>query len=60
MPPYDGWLASPVRAESSSRLDELLTEPPRSEAYDVLVLVHEDLVPPDSLDGYSEKEIQEW
>lgn len=26
----------------------------------VLVLVHEDLVPPESLDGYSEKEIQEW
>ena len=25
-----------------------------------LVLVHEDLVPPESLDGYSEKEIQEW
>lgn len=26
----------------------------------VLVLVHEDLVPPDSLDGYSDKEMQEW
>jgi D-alanine-D-alanine ligase len=26
----------------------------------VLVLVHEDLVPPDSLEGYEEKEIQEW
>jgi D-alanine-D-alanine ligase len=26
----------------------------------VLVLVHEDLVPPDSLEGYSDKEIQEW
>jgi D-alanine-D-alanine ligase len=26
----------------------------------VLVLVHEDLVPPDSIVGYSEKEIQEW
>ena len=26
----------------------------------VLVLVHEDLVPPDSLEGYSDKEIVEW
>jgi D-alanine-D-alanine ligase len=26
----------------------------------VLVLVHEDLVPPDSLEGYSDKEIQQW
>ena len=26
----------------------------------VLVLVHEDLVPPDSLSGYSDKEILEW
>lgn len=26
----------------------------------VLVLMHEDLVPPDSLDGYDEKEIQQW
>jgi D-alanine-D-alanine ligase len=26
----------------------------------VLVLMHEDLVPPASLEGYSEKEIQEW
>lgn len=26
----------------------------------VLVLMHEDLVPPESLDGYSEKEIQKW
>ncbi len=26
----------------------------------VLVLVHEDLVPPDSLDGYSEEEIDRW
>jgi D-alanine-D-alanine ligase len=26
----------------------------------VLVLVHGDLVPPDSLDGYTDKEIQEW
>ena len=26
----------------------------------VLVLVHGDLVPPDSLEGYTEKEIQEW
>lgn len=26
----------------------------------VLVLVHEDLVPPESLEGYSEKEIQQW
>jgi D-alanine-D-alanine ligase len=26
----------------------------------VLVLVHEDLVPPANLEGYSEKEIQEW
>jgi D-alanine-D-alanine ligase len=26
----------------------------------VLVLMHEDLVPPDSLEGYSEKEIAEW
>ena len=26
----------------------------------VLVLVHEDLVPPDTLEGYSDKEIQEW
>lgn len=26
----------------------------------VLVLMHEDLVPPESLEGYSEKEIQEW
>ena len=34
---YDGWLNSPVRARSSGRLDELLTEPPRSEAYDVVI-----------------------
>jgi quinol monooxygenase YgiN len=34
---YDGWLNSPVRARSSGSLDELLTEPPRSEAYDVLI-----------------------
>lgn len=26
----------------------------------VLVLMHEDLVPPDSLDGYTEEEIQPW
>ena len=26
----------------------------------VLVLMHEDLVPPESLEGYSEKEIREW
>ena len=26
----------------------------------VLVLMHEDLVPPESLEGYSEKEILEW
>lgn len=26
----------------------------------VLVLMHEDLVPPDSLDGFSDKEIAEW
>jgi D-alanine-D-alanine ligase len=26
----------------------------------VLVLMHEDLVPPDSLEGYEEKEIQQW
>jgi len=26
----------------------------------VIVLMHEDLIPPDSLDGYSEKEIMEW
>ncbi len=26
----------------------------------VLVLMHDDLVPPDSLEGYSEKEIAEW
>jgi D-alanine-D-alanine ligase len=26
----------------------------------VLVLVHEDLVPPESMDGYSDKEMQEW
>jgi D-alanine-D-alanine ligase len=26
----------------------------------VLVLVHEDLVPPETLDGYTDKEIQEW
>ena len=26
----------------------------------VLVLVHEDLVPPDDLDGHSEKEIEAW
>jgi D-alanine-D-alanine ligase len=26
----------------------------------VLVLMHEDLVPPDSLKGYEEKEIQQW
>ncbi len=26
----------------------------------VLVLVHEDLVPPESMEGYSDKEIQEW
>jgi D-alanine-D-alanine ligase len=26
----------------------------------VLVLVHEDLVPPETLDGYSDKEMQEW
>jgi D-alanine-D-alanine ligase len=26
----------------------------------VLVLMHEDLVPPESLDGYTEKQIQEW
>jgi D-alanine-D-alanine ligase len=26
----------------------------------VMVLMHQDLVPPDSLDGYSEKEILEW
>jgi D-alanine-D-alanine ligase len=26
----------------------------------VLVLVHEDLVPPESLDGYTDKQIQEW
>ncbi|MEM8882929.1 MAG: ATP-grasp domain-containing protein [Planctomycetota bacterium] len=26
----------------------------------VLVLVHEDLVPPESLDGYDEKQIKEW
>jgi quinol monooxygenase YgiN len=34
---YDGWLNSPVRAQASSRLDDLLTEPPSSAAYDVLV-----------------------
>lgn len=28
--------------------------------YRILVLVHEDLVPPESLEGYSDKEIQEW
>lgn len=26
----------------------------------VLVLVHEDLVPPDTLEGYTEKQIQDW
>ncbi len=26
----------------------------------VIVLMHEDLVPPDSLDGYSDKEIESW
>ena len=26
----------------------------------VLALMHEDLVPPDSLDGYSDKQILEW
>ncbi len=26
----------------------------------VIVLVHEDLVPPESLEGYTDKEIQEW
>ena len=26
----------------------------------VLVLMHEDLVPPDTLDGYTDKQIQEW
>jgi len=26
----------------------------------VLVLVHEDLVPPEALDGYTDKQIQEW
>jgi len=26
----------------------------------IAVLVHEDLVPPESMEGYSEKEIQEW
>ena len=26
----------------------------------VLVLVHEDLIPPESMEGYSDKEMQEW
>lgn len=33
---------------------------PRKKKYRIIVLVHEDLVPPESLDGYSDKEIQEW
>jgi D-alanine-D-alanine ligase len=34
------------------------TRAPRS--FRILVLVHEDLVPPESLEGYTDKEIQEW
>src|SRR5690606_25005181 len=26
----------------------------------IMVLMHEDLIPPDSLDGYTDKEMQEW
>jgi len=32
----------------------------RKKKFRISVLVHEDLVPPDSLEGYSDKEIQEW
>ncbi len=36
------------------------TKRPAVKSLRVLVLVHEDLVPPDSLDGYTDKEILEW
>jgi D-alanine-D-alanine ligase len=33
---------------------------PKIKKMRLLVLVHSDLVPPDSLEGYSDKEILEW
>lgn len=35
-------------------------KPSRKKKYRIIVLVHEDLVPPESLEGFSDKEIQEW